>query len=250
MFGAAADDQQILDRVARRVIIPFPFLCCVVSFLAYQHPLRTTADEAGPTLRSNYSSLLSSLWALWTTSRTSLGCAYPARVGHYARGLLVFFICGHWHNSVSSRISGCWNVRIRGCCRCARRAYVWRACWQVRSAACCSDRLRSANRFLCDFDCGFSEPLDDWHLCRRFRPWSHGSVGISPTPDQAWTPARSCLNGMLMTGAECGMALGAALGGSALRIHGRDGLWPVGVLAGIVPLIISFLDRFKGDTHG
>ncbi|NUX98849.1 hypothetical protein [Paraburkholderia youngii] len=73
---------------------------------------------------------------------------------------------------------------------------------------------------------------------------------VSHPPDQAWTRARSCLNGMLMTGAEYGMALGPALGGTALQIHGRDGLWPVGVLAGIVPLIISFLDRFKGDTHG
>lgn len=53
--------------------------------------------------------------------------------------------------------------------------------------------------------------------------------------------ARSRLNGMLMTGAMCGMAIGAAAGSYALQLHGRDGLWTVGAVAGIAALAISFL---------
>jgi predicted MFS family arabinose efflux permease len=46
---------------------------------------------------------------------------------------------------------------------------------------------------------------------------------------------------MLMTGAMCGMAIGAAAGSYALQLHGRDGLWTVGAVAGIAALAISFL---------
>lgn len=61
--------------------------------------------------------------------------------------------------------------------------------------------------------------------------------------------ARSRLNGMLMTGAMCGMAIGAAIGSVALQTHGRDGLWAVGVIAGAVALITSFFHSLKGQRN-
>jgi predicted MFS family arabinose efflux permease len=52
-----------------------------------------------------------------------------------------------------------------------------------------------------------------------------------------------------MTGAMCGMAIGAAIGSFALQSHGRDGLWAVGVIAGAVALITSFFHTFKRQRN-
>jgi predicted MFS family arabinose efflux permease len=52
--------------------------------------------------------------------------------------------------------------------------------------------------------------------------------------------ASSRLNGLLMAGAMCGMAAGAAAGAWALQHHGHQGLWAVGIVTGSAGLIFSF----------
>jgi predicted MFS family arabinose efflux permease len=61
--------------------------------------------------------------------------------------------------------------------------------------------------------------------------------------------ARSRLNGLLMTGAMCGMALGAAMGSWALQKYGPHGLWTVGIVAGASGLMISFFHEKKGGDN-
>lgn len=53
--------------------------------------------------------------------------------------------------------------------------------------------------------------------------------------------ARSRLNGLLMTGAMIGMALGAATGGWAWGNYGWTGVCIVGISAGLIALLCSFL---------
>jgi predicted MFS family arabinose efflux permease len=73
---------------------------------------------------------------------------------------------------------------------------------------------------------------------------SHQAIVSSINPS-----ARSRLNGLLMAGAMCGMAIGAAIGAWALQHHGSDGLWTVGVVTGIAGLTISYLQSSKGHIN-
>jgi predicted MFS family arabinose efflux permease len=73
---------------------------------------------------------------------------------------------------------------------------------------------------------------------------SHQSIvnGLNPQ-------ARSRLNGLLMTGAMVGMAVGAAIGSIAWAHAGTLGLYGFAALAGLAALTVTFLHHPAGDLH-
>jgi predicted MFS family arabinose efflux permease len=73
---------------------------------------------------------------------------------------------------------------------------------------------------------------------------SHQSIVNSLDPQ-----ARSRLNGLLMTGAMCGMATGAAAGSLVWTHAGTAGLYAFGALDGMGALAVSFLHQPSGDRR-